>query len=68
MAIATQHILSDRAGMLEVLERSGLQSPDIRATLESTSALCRRLENEADARTAWSSSSTGSNCATTAYG
>jgi hypothetical protein len=51
VVIATQHILSDRAGMLEVLERSGLQSPDIRATIESTSALSRRLENEADAKT-----------------
>src|SRR6266853_2186337 len=50
VAIATQHILSDRAGMLEVLERSGLQSPDIRATIESTSALSRRLENEADSK------------------
>ena len=48
VAIATQHILSDRAGMLEVLERSGLQSPDVRATIESTSAFCRRLEDEAN--------------------
>ena len=50
MAIATQHILSDRAGMLEILERSGLQSPDLRTTIESTSALSRRLENEADSK------------------
>jgi site-specific DNA recombinase len=50
VAIAAQHILSDRAGMLEVLERSDLQSPDVRATIESTSALRRRLENEADTK------------------
>ena len=50
VAIATQHILSDRAGMLEMLERSGLQSPDLRTTIESTSALSRRLENEADSK------------------
>jgi hypothetical protein len=50
VAIAAQHILSDRAGMLEVLERSEVQAPDVRATIESTSALCRRLENEADTK------------------
>jgi site-specific DNA recombinase len=50
VAIATQHILRDRAGMLEMLERSGLQSPDVRTTIESTSAFSRRLENEADSR------------------
>ena len=50
VAIAAHHILSDRAGMLEVLERSEVQSPDVRATIESTSALCRRLENEADTK------------------
>jgi hypothetical protein len=44
----TPHPHVNRAGMLEVLERSELQSPDVRATLESTSALRRRLENEAD--------------------
>ena len=68
MAIAAQHILSDRAGMLGVLERSQLQSPDIRGTLESASAFCRRLQNEADAGRAWPSSSIGSNCATTVSG
>ena len=51
MAIAAQQILSDRAGMLEVLEKSGLESPDVRATLESASVSSRRLKNEADART-----------------
>jgi DNA invertase Pin-like site-specific DNA recombinase len=50
VAIATQHILRDRAGMLEMLERSGLQSPDISAAIESTFALSRRLENEADSK------------------
>jgi len=50
VAIAAQHILSDRAELLEVLERSQLQSPDVRGTLDATSALCRRLQNEAEAR------------------
>ena len=50
VAIATQHILSDRAGMLEVVERSGLQSPDLRTTIESTSAFSRRLENQANTK------------------
>ena len=68
VAIATQHILSDRAGMLEILERSGLQSPDLRTTIESTSALPADWKTKPIPRTAWSSSSTGSNCATTAYG
>jgi hypothetical protein len=44
VAIATRHILSYRAGMLEVLQGLGLQSPDIRAAIESTVALSRRLE------------------------
>jgi len=68
VAIATQHILSDRAGMLEILERSGLQSPDVRATIESTSALSSRLENEADSKDCMVELVAGSNCATTAYG
>jgi len=50
VAIATRHILSDRAGMLEVLEWSWLQSLDIIAIIESTSALSRRLENEANSK------------------
>ena len=49
VAIAAQQILSDRAGMLGVLERSQLQSPDLRGTLDATSAWCRRLQNEAEA-------------------
>jgi hypothetical protein len=50
VAIAAQHLLSDRAELLEVLERSQLKSPDVRGTLDATSALCRRLQNEAEAR------------------
>ena len=49
VAIAARHILIDRASLLETLEKSEIDSPDIRATLESTSNLLRRLQNEADA-------------------
>ena len=52
VAIAARHILSDRAGLLEALEKSGIDAPDVRATLESTSNLLRRLQNEADAAAA----------------
>ena len=48
VAIAARHILSDRAGLLEALEKSGIDSPDVRATLESASNCSRRLQNEAD--------------------
>ena len=48
VAMAARHILSDRAGTLEALEKSELDSPDVRATLESASNLSRRLQNEAD--------------------
>jgi site-specific DNA recombinase len=51
VAIGAQNILSDRAGMLEVIEHSQLKSPDIRATLDSSTVLCRRLQDEAEART-----------------
>jgi site-specific DNA recombinase len=34
---------------LEALEKSGIDSPDLRATLESASNFSRRLQNEADA-------------------
>ena len=47
--ITARHILSDRAGLLEALEESGLESPDARATLQSASNLVRRLRDEADA-------------------
>src|ERR1700722_2135427 len=49
-AIAAQHLLSDRAEMLGVLERSKLQSPDLRGTLDAASASCRRLQNDAEVR------------------
>src|SRR5271170_5222151 len=46
--IAARHMLSDRAGLLEALEKSGIDSPDVRVTLESTSNLLRQLRIEAD--------------------
>ena len=48
VGIATRHILSHRAGLLEALEKSGLESPDVRATLESASNFVRRFQDEAD--------------------
>jgi len=45
--IAARHMLSDRAGLLEALEKSGIDSPDVRATLESTSNLLLQLQIEA---------------------
>ena len=54
VAIAAQQILSDRAAMLEVIERSQLKAPDIRGTLDSSSVLCLRLQDQADARTCMS--------------
>jgi site-specific DNA recombinase len=52
VAIAGLHFLSDRAGLLEALEKSGIDSPDLRATLESASNFSGRLQNEADAAAA----------------
>jgi len=49
VTIAARRMLSDRAGLLEALEKSGIDSPDVRATLESTSSLFQRLQDEADA-------------------
>ena len=49
LAIAARHILSDRAGLLEALEKSGIDSPDVSATLEAASSLSRRFEKQADA-------------------
>jgi site-specific DNA recombinase len=46
VTIAVRHMLSDRAGLLEALEKSGIDSPDVRATLESTSNLLRQLRIE----------------------
>jgi len=48
VTIAARHMLSDRADLLEALEKSGIDSPDVRATLESTSNLLRQLQIEAD--------------------
>jgi hypothetical protein len=50
-AIAAQRILSDHAALLEVIEHAQLKTPDIRNTIDSASALCRRLQDQADART-----------------
>jgi site-specific DNA recombinase len=49
VTIAARHMLSDRAGMLEALEKSGIASPDVRATVESSSNLLRQLQIEAEA-------------------
>jgi site-specific DNA recombinase len=49
VTIAARHMLSDRAGLLEALEKSGVDSPDVRATLETTSTLLRQLQIEAEA-------------------
>jgi len=51
VAIAAQQILSDQAGTLEVIEHSQLKSPDLRATLDCLIVFCRRLQDQADART-----------------
>ena len=49
VASAARQLLSDRAELLEALEQSGIDSPDVRATLESVSNLVGRLQTEADA-------------------
>ena len=49
MTIAARRMLSDSAGLLEALEKSGVDSPDVRATLETTSTLLRQLQIEAEA-------------------
>jgi site-specific DNA recombinase len=51
VAIAAQRILSDHAALLEVIEHAQLKTPDIRGTIDSASVLCRRLQDQADART-----------------
>ena len=48
VAIAGRQILNDRTKLLEALEKSGIDSPDVRGTLESTSMLSRRMENQTD--------------------
>jgi len=49
LAIALRHVLSDRAGLLEALEKSGIDSPDVRATLETVCSLLLCLEKQVDA-------------------
>jgi DNA invertase Pin-like site-specific DNA recombinase len=49
VAIVARHILSDRAGLLLELEKSEIDSPDVRAALESASRLHDRLQNDWDA-------------------
>ena len=44
VAIISQQIMNDRAGLLETLENSGIDSPDIRATLESAASLAGTTE------------------------
>ena len=48
VTIAARHMLSDRAGLLEALDKAGIDSPDVRATLESTSNLLQQVQIEAD--------------------
>ena len=48
VAIAGRQILNDRTKLLEALEKSGIDSPDVRGTLESTSILSRRMENQTE--------------------
>jgi len=48
VVIAARHILGDRAGLLEALEKSTIDSPDVRGTLESASSILRRLHDDAD--------------------
>jgi len=49
VAIVARHILCDRAGLLQALEMSDIDSPDVRAALESASRLHHRLQHEPDA-------------------
>ncbi len=48
VAIAARAILDDRVGMLEALEKSGIDSPDVRATLEAAADHSRRLAAQID--------------------
>ncbi|MDO8432458.1 MAG: recombinase family protein [Candidatus Binatus sp.] len=43
VAIAARAILDDRVGLLEALEKSGIESPDVRAMLEAAADYGRRL-------------------------
>ena len=68
VAIATQHILSDRAGMLEELERRSSDRPMLEPLSNRPPPFAGDWKTKPIPRHVWSSSSTGSNCATTAYG
>ncbi len=48
VAISARHILNDRAELLDALEKSGIDSPDLRTTLETASTLSQRLQKEAN--------------------
>lgn len=48
VATAARQILSDRAGLVDALQKSEIESPDTKATVESSAALSRRLAKEAD--------------------
>ncbi len=49
VATAVGRILNDRAGLLDALQKSGIESPDARAALELGAVLSQRLAKEADA-------------------
>jgi len=49
VATAARQILSDRADLLDALEKSGIEAPDTKATLASSAALSLRLSKDADA-------------------
>jgi hypothetical protein len=66
LAIAVRHVLSDRAGLLEALEKSEINSPDVRATLESVSSLLRCLEKQVDAAECVNEVMSGRSCVVTA--
>jgi DNA invertase Pin-like site-specific DNA recombinase len=51
VAIAARGILNDHPSLLEALEKSRIDSPDVTSTLASTADLHRRLENQTDAVT-----------------
>jgi DNA invertase Pin-like site-specific DNA recombinase len=48
VAIAARAILDDRPAMLEALEKSEIESPDVRATLETATDYGRRLTAQID--------------------
>jgi site-specific DNA recombinase len=50
VTLAAQQILSDRAGLLEVIDQARLNTADIRDTIDLTAALCRRLQDESETR------------------